>query len=266
MEGIFVQLILALLSKFFAISSFWAFCPTQLLFNLLTMNRKQFLKKAALGLGTAAGIPAILSISEPGTKPTRLTSGTDCETSPEEMVGPFPNHDSNALLKRNIALDRQGVAMTMTLTVLSQKNDCKPLPGVFVDVWHCDAHGAYSEYGGMRMQEADHRQEHFCRGRQTTDKEGKVSFESIYPGWYRGRAPHIHVEVLDKDENSLLVSQIAFPEGVNDTVYATPKYRGKADTSNERDNLFRDSLARNMADALSGDAQNGYLLLKTLTV
>lgn len=230
------------------------------------MNRKQFLKKAALGLGTAAGLPAILSISEPGNEPKQFTSGADCEASPEETVGPFPNHDSNSLVKPNIALDRQGVAMTMTLTVLSQKNDCKPLPGVFVDVWHCDAHGAYSEYGGMRMQEADHRQEHFCRGRQTTDKEGKVSFESIYPGWYRGRAPHIHVEVLDKDENSLLVSQIAFPEGVNSTVYATPKYLGKADTRNDRDYIFRDSLAQNMADALSGDAQNGYLLLKTLTV
>ena len=138
------------------------------------MNRKQFLKKAALGLGTAAGLPAILSISESVNEPKQSTIGTDCEPSPKEMVGPFPNHDSNALLKRNIALDRQGVAMTMTLTVLSQKNGCKPLPGVFVDVWHCDAHGAYSEYGGMRMQEADHRHEHFCRGRQITDKDGKA--------------------------------------------------------------------------------------------
>lgn len=230
------------------------------------MNRKQFLKKAALGLGTAAGLPAILSISESVNEPNQSTLGTDCEPSPKETVGPFPNHDSNSLLKRNIAVDRQGVAMTMTLTVLSQKNGCKPLAGVFVDVWHCDAHGAYSEYGGMRMQAEDHRHEHFCRGRQITDKDGKVSFESIYPGWYRGRAPHIHVEVLDKNENTLVVSQIAFPEDVNSTVYATPKYLGKADTSNDRDNIFRDSLALNMADGISGDVQKGYLLLKTLTV
>ena len=230
------------------------------------MNRKQFLKKAALGLGTAAGLPAILSISESVNEPNQLTIGADCEPSPKETVGPFPNHDSNSLLKRNIAVDRTGVAMTMTLTILSQKDGCKPLPGVFVDVWHCDAHGAYSEYGGMRMQEADHRHEHFCRGRQITDLDGKVSFESIYPGWYRGRAPHIHVEVLDKNENSLVVSQIAFPEVVNSTVYATAKYLGKADTSNDRDNIFRDSLALNMADGISGDVQKGYLLLKTLTV
>lgn len=230
------------------------------------MNRKQFLKKAALGLGTATGLPAILAISECGNEPKQSTSDKGCEPSPVETVGPFPNHDSNSLLKRNIAVDRQGVTMTMTLTVVSQKNDCKPLPGVFVDVWHCDAHGAYSEYGGMRMQEADHRHEHFCRGRQITDQDGKVSFESIYPGWYRGRAPHIHVEVLDKNENSLVVSQIAFPEDVNSTVYATSKYLGKADTSNDRDNIFRDSLALNMADGISGDVQNGYLLLKTLTV
>jgi protocatechuate 3,4-dioxygenase beta subunit len=232
------------------------------------MNRKQFLKKAALSLGAAAGLPVIMGISECGNESKQPVSGTSgpCDRSPEETAGPFPNHDSNSLVKTNIALDRQGVAMTMTLTVVSQKDGCKPLPSVFVDVWHCDAHGAYSEYGGMRMQEADHKHEHFCRGRQTTDANGQVTFQSIYPGWYPGRAPHIHVEVLDKNENSLVVSQIAFPEDVNSAVYANTNYRGKADTGNDDDDIFSDSLDQNMADALTGDAQKGYLLLKTLTV
>jgi hypothetical protein len=72
--------------------------------------------------------------------------------------------------------------------------------------------------------------------------------------------------VKGKDEKSLLVTQIAFPENVCDMVYASEGYQGKGYVSNASDGVFRDSLERNMADVLTGDAGSGFRLDKTLVV
>jgi protocatechuate 3,4-dioxygenase beta subunit len=189
-----------------------------------------------------------------------------CTLSPSETAGPFPIKSPSDLMMENIISDRTGVALLITLTIQDQSNECKPLAGVFVDVWHCDSDGNYSEYGGTPMQSTNYTAKHFLRGRQTTDSNGKVSFISIFPGWYPGRAPHIHIEVLEANENSIRVTQIAFPKDVCDTVYATSGYNGSADTSNTSDNVFANSLSGNMADSLSGNTSLGYTLLKTIVV
>ena len=153
------------------------------------------------------------------------------------------------------------------LIIENKNNNCLPLSNVLVDVWHCDKDGNYSEYGGTQMQQADYTSVHFLRGRQTTNAKGEVSFISIYPGWYQGRAPHVHVEVLSSSGSSLLVTQIAFPESTSSTVYSSTNYaaHGQADTSNTRDNVFADSLASEMA-VLTGNLTDGYTLTKTITV
>ena len=104
------------------------------------------------------------------------------------------------------------------------------------------------------------------RGRQTTDANGNASFISIFPGWYPGRAPHIHLEILDANGNSIKITQIAFSKSVCDAVYATASYRGEADTLNTKDNVFINSLEGNMADSVTGNTADGYTLLKTIVV
>lgn len=151
------------------------------------------------------------------------------------------------------------MALLINIIVQDQSDSCNPVEGVLVDVWHCDADGNYSEYGSQTSQD-------YLRGRQTTDANGNVSFLSIYPGWYRGRAPHIHLEVLDQKENSLKVTQIAFPEDVSNTVYSTSDYNGTFDTSNTEDNVFSDSLSGNMLDSISGNTTDGYTLTKTVII
>lgn len=218
------------------------------------MDRKEFIKKGLSSVGTIVGITTVVAAcgsDEP--------SNGDCALSPNETAGPFPIKTPSDLVRENIIAGRAGVALLMTLTVQDQSNGCTPLAGVFVDVWHCDADGNYSEYGTLIAQS-------FLRGRQTTDANGQVSFISIFPGWYPGRAPHIHVEVLDSNDNSIRVSQIAFPKNVCDTVYATVDYNGIADTSNSSDGVFANSLDGNMADSVTGNTTDGYTLLKTIIV
>lgn len=223
------------------------------------MNRKNFLRKGIFGLGSIIAIPTVLT-----------SCGDDenidpdaCAVSPEETAGPFPIKTPADWVRANVVGDRTGIPLMINITVQNATMDCSPLNGVFVDIWHCDANGNYSEYSGQIQ--GNFTNEHFLRGRQTTDANGQVSFISIYPGWYPGRSPHIHIEVLSSDETSLLVSQIAFPEEVSNTVYATSDYNGDFDTENKNDGEFRDSLDRNMA-TVTGNTTDGYTLTKIIRV
>ena len=222
------------------------------------MKRKRFFQ-SILSAGAILTLPS--AVTKSGTERNK-----SCVLAPEETAGPFPIKTPAQLVRENIVSDRSGVPFVIRLKVQDQKNDCKPMDGVHVDIWHCDAGGYYSEYGGIPMQREDFTDKHFCRGRQTTDHNGEVSFISIYPGWYPGRAPHIHVEVKDKNEKSLRITQVAFPEHINETVYRLQGYKGKADTPNKKDSLFKDSLKDNMADSVEGNTSDGFVLIKSLVV
>lgn len=225
------------------------------------MKRKDFLAKGIVGLGATLGITALFS-----SKKKEESSLIDCEVSPRETRGPFPNKTPQDYVRENIIGDRTGIPMAIQLTILDTKKACQPLTNAWVDVWHCDNHGNYSVYGGRGWQKNDMTQKHFLRGRQRTNTKGEVSFISIFPGFYRGRAPHIHVEVLDESENSIMATQVAFPEPICNTVYETENYDGLNYVSNTSDGIFRNSLEQNMVDTLEGNLTNGYTLKKKIIV
>lgn len=243
------------------------------------MERKHFLKNSLAVLGLAAIAPLAGSCNKEdvlasetsagsgsGTT-TGSTSGT-CSTTPSETAGPFPTKSPSSLVTNDITSDRAGVPFIIKITINNSNNSCAALAGAIVDIWHCDKDGNYSEYGGTGMQSVNYQSVHFLRGRQTTDAAGLVTFNSIFPGWYSGRAPHIHVHIYSASGTSLLVTQIAFPTDVCNTVYTTSSYyssRGTQDTSNDRDNVFSDSLASELA-TVTGSVAAGYTLNHIITV
>ncbi|WP_243739678.1 dioxygenase family protein [Algoriphagus boseongensis] len=226
------------------------------------MKKRDFLKKTLAGFGGIVALPVVGSDSK---KSQGNSDNEVCETSPKETRGPFPNKTPAELMRANIVADRQGVALLVNLKIQSQGNPCEALAGAHVDIWHCDAEGYYSEYGAHRLQEKDFRQVSFLRGRQTTNANGEVSFISIFPGWYPGRAPHIHVDIL-QGEKIILSTQIAFPKESTNAVYASRGYKGEEDTPNDKDGVFRNSLAGNMADYVVGNLSDGFTLSKVITV
>ncbi|MBE8725554.1 intradiol ring-cleavage dioxygenase [Flavobacterium hungaricum] len=234
------------------------------------MDRKKFIRNGILGIASLAASTKFLeSCSKSDNDQTDSENSEDgtCAISPSETKGPFPIKTPSQLVLENIKSDRVGIALLINLKIENKKTDCSPLANVLVDVWHCDKDGNYSEYGGTQMQQTDYTSVHFLRGRQTTNANGEVSFISIYPGWYQGRAPHIHVEVLSASGSSLLVTQIAFPETISSQVYSSTNYaaHGQADTSNTSDTVFSDSLSQELA-AMTGNLTDGYTLSKTITV
>ncbi|RYY25497.1 MAG: intradiol ring-cleavage dioxygenase [Sphingobacteriaceae bacterium] len=250
------------------------------------MERKNFLKGGLAALGFAAIAP-LASSCKKDTEITTTTNGTttsgtttgsgtsssgsSCGVTSSETAGPYPTKSPASYVRSNIVDGQAGVPLTIKITILNTKNNCAVLEGALVDIWHCTALGYYSEYvvgPGNGYASINYTASHFLRGRQTTDSAGLATFNSIFPGWYSGRAPHIHVHVYNAAGTSLLITQIAFPAGVCDTVYTTAtdyKAHGKQDTSNTADMVFSDSIINELA-TVTGSISAGYVLTHTIYV
>lgn len=225
------------------------------------MDRKKFLKKGALGIGSIIAIPTLFNACS---KTEENIDPNACVPSPAETDGPFPIKTPADWVRENIVGNREGIPLMVNIVIQNTNNNCAPLEGVFVDIWQCDSKGNYSEYNNQL--DGNFTNEHFLRGRQSTNANGQATFISIYPGWYPGRAPHLHLEIKNSNGNFLLITQIAFPEETSNTVYATSEYNGVFDTSNASDGEFSDSLTRNIADSVSGNVTDGYTLTKIIKV
>jgi protocatechuate 3,4-dioxygenase beta subunit len=215
------------------------------------MSRRTLL--GAVGAGAAL---LAAGCSNPGRPPTTTTPGGGaCRLTPEQTEGPYYIDDS--LVRRNITDGRPGTPLTLTLTV--QDPSCQPRPGAAVDIWHCDAVGAYSGFGagaGSRT---------FLRGTQVAGADGVVTFETIYPGWYVGRATHIHVKV-HTGGREIHTGQLYFDEAVNNAVYRTAPYTSHVGTRtmNAWDVIYLGGGAQSMVQL--AQAGTGYTGTKTLVV
>ena len=157
-----------------------------------------------------------------------------CVVRPQQTEGPFFTDDklNRSDIRSNPGHSdaRPGAILELAFAV-SRLNGgaCAPLAGAQVDVWHCDALGAYSD-GAQK----------FLRGYQVTDDTGAARFVTIYPGAYGGRAVHIHFKIRTAQRQEF-TSQIYFDEAVTDRVYALEPYprNGQRRLRNDGDGLFR---------------------------
>lgn len=231
------------------------------------MERKSFLRSLMVGtistpvLWEACKKDSTTAVStETVSNSGSGTSSTTCAVAPTETEGPFPTKTPSGYVRSDITDGRTGYKMTAKLNIANVNNNCAALAGVIVDVWHCDAEGNYSEYGGSGMQSTNYQSVHFLRGRQVTDANGLVTFTSIFPGWYNGRATHIHVHVYNASGTSLKVTQIAFPEGSGSAVAIVNGYsKGMSGyTTNANDNVFSDDTTKLEIATVTGSIAAGF--------
>ncbi|WP_395632915.1 T9SS type A sorting domain-containing protein [Flavobacterium sp.] len=232
------------------------------------MERKEFLKNSIGFLGLAVATPTLLSAN----KKSSTSAPLSCTVTNSETAGPFPTINPANYSISNIVGDRTGIAFTININIANINASCAAYQGVIVDIWHCDKDGYYSQYGGTAMQTVNYTSNNFLRGRQVSNASGVVSFTSIFPGWYQSRATHIHVHIYNASGTSLLVTQIAFPEGTNSAVVlanAATAYgytKGMTGyTYNASDNVFSDGVTSEMS-TVTGSVSGGFTLAHTIYV
>ncbi len=215
------------------------------------LTRRETLRGIAAGsAGTgllrsaAAGEPAA-SLPSAESQPAGI-----CVLTPQFVEGPF--YFDPKLVRADIMDGRPGVAVQLVLHVV-ETGPCTPIANARVDVWHADAGGVYSGYTRQGDSgDVSTKGQTYLRGTQMTDGTGTVTFRTIYPGWYPGRTPHIHVKVF-LDTKSMLTGQIYFPDELSGRIYRERQpyaTRPVADTTNTMDGIFK-----------SGEREGGGIVL-----
>lgn len=173
----------------------------------------------------------------------------DCVAQPEQTEGPY--FVDTALERSDIRRDPMTgavsagapLALQFVLSRVTPSGACSVLRGAQVDIWHCDALGVYSD---VEDRYNNTRGRPFLRGYQVSDDSGGVRFTTIYPGWYRGRAVHIHFKVrvpATSGRTDEFTSQLYFPDELTDRVHAKEPYaanRGQR-LLNSRDMIFKEA-------------------------
>ncbi|WP_405646160.1 intradiol ring-cleavage dioxygenase [Streptomyces sp. NBC_00019] len=192
-------------------------------------RRKVVVAGAGAAVAVGAGATLASGAFADETTSTASASGTSSaevcyKLTSETTEGPY--YIDADKLRRDITEDKEGIPLVLDLKVIDSET-CKPVRNAAVDIWHCDALGIYSGYeslstggggtaptgapsgtptgeppsgapsggtgGGVHEEPTD--DERYLRGTWRTDKHGKVTFKTIFPGWYRGRTVHIHTKV-----------------------------------------------------------------------
>jgi protocatechuate 3,4-dioxygenase beta subunit len=213
---------------------------------------------SASGSPTATGSTGAAASMAPTASTGAVASSLpSCVVVPELTEGPYYVNEN--LDRSDIRIDTadgsvsEGAVLTLDWVVSQvDGNACIPLENVLVDVWHCDALGSYSDVG----EEQGH---DFLRGYQRTDASGKATIVTIYPGWYQGRAVHIHFKIrTDADAASGLefTSQLFFDDAFSAQVFASGVYaaKGTPDQLNASDGIYQQSQGMTLLDvAKDGD-------------
>jgi protocatechuate 3,4-dioxygenase beta subunit len=173
-----------------------------------------------------------------------------CSLSPEVTEGPY--YLDLDKVRRDVTEGKAGLRLDLRIKVVNAST-CKKLEGVAVEIWHADAGGAYS--GFSREGTAG---KTYLRGVQLTGDDGVASFRTVYPGWYEGRAIHIHMKAHTggraagrtyRGGRTVHTGQLFFRESLNDRVVRLSPYDRRG---GER--------LRNGADQIYGQAGAGALV------
>lgn len=197
--------------------------------------------------------------------------GTTCREVPEEEPGAHPDVQGlltqDAFYRSDITEGKAGTPLTLQLSLMHADVDCAPLAGANVEVWHVDAAGIYSEYA--TADNAGSTATTYLRGVQSSDNAGRVTFRTVYPGWYAPRATHVHVRIY-RDLVLRKTTQFGFPDATSEAVYGSTNVyeKGANPTKNAADTVFGASSggAAQQIATVTGDNQSGYVASLTLAI
>ena len=209
---------------------------------------------------TAAATKAaeVATVEVANTAVAATGSAPACVVRPEVTEGPY--YVQEDLVRSDIRTDtststaKEGTPLVLTFNVSQVSSGaCSALAGATVEIWHCDAAGQYSDVSDPGF---NTKGQNWLRGAQVTDASGKATFTTIYPGWYSGRAVHIHFKV-HPDSTNVFTSQLFFDDALSQKVFTQAPYAAKGstpDTLNGTDSIYQDLLLLTASEANGGYA------------
>jgi protocatechuate 3,4-dioxygenase beta subunit len=163
--------------------------------NKILTSRREVLQSAGrLTLYMGLASPAILT-SRKSLAQQPVTPGCGGQT-PPQLEGPFFTPLSP---ERNTLIDPDMTAPRIKLIGEVMDSACRLVPGALLDFWQCDDKGRYDNRG------------YRLRGHQYTNNKGQFLLETLIPGEYPGRTPHLHVKVQRKN-GPALTTQLYLPD------------------------------------------------------
>jgi protocatechuate 3,4-dioxygenase beta subunit len=237
----------------------------------VAMTRRRLLIASGL-----AGGAVLLGGSAFAASSSKKSAAKSCVVIPRETGGPFPADGSNGInvltqkgvVRRDIRSSfgssttvSQGVPLSVTFSLRSSGKSCGALAGAALYAWHCDIDGNYSLYSpGVEN-------ENFLRGVQVSDAKGNLTFQTVFPGAYPGRWPHIHFEVFSSaakattSRNAVATSQLAFDKASCLAAYRADGYQTSF-AEVEGSDISEDGVFRNGAQLqtakTTGDLTKGF--------
>lgn len=206
---------------------------------------------AAAGIATAEAANTAVAAVEGAAVPA-------CVVRPEVTEGPYYVEEN--LVRADVRSDsatgavQAGMPLTLTFNVSQVSNSsCAALAGATVEIWHCNAEGAYSDVTDRSFDTVG---QDWLRGAQVTDANGMATFTTIYPGWYSGRAVHIHFKVRP-NETQEFTSQLFFEDALSQQVFTQESYAARGSTPdvlNSADNIYEDLLLLSTTQTADGYA------------
>jgi protocatechuate 3,4-dioxygenase beta subunit len=134
------------------------------------------------------------------TTPVQAVPADSCPSTPtpSQTEGPYYKAGS----PQRSSLREPGVSGTpVTITGYVFNRSCQPVANAWLDFWQADAQGSYDN-SGYRL-----------RGHVFADESGKFTIETVVPGEYPGRTPHIHVKVR-AGSGPVLTTQLYLPDAL----------------------------------------------------
>ncbi len=193
---------------------------------------------------TTASTGSTASTASTGSTGTTASLGgvvTCVAATPEKTEGPY--FVDELLNRSDIRSDtatgavKAGTVLNISVNLMNLGSNCRAIQNAQIDIWHCDAGGLYSDESANGTVG-----QNFLRGYQLTDSSGKVTFTTIYPGWYSGRAVHIHFKIRFTLSGTSyeFTSQMFFDESLTTTVHSATPYntRGTRNTFNSTDGIY----------------------------
>jgi len=207
------------------------------------METNRFTRRSSLArfgglVAAAAGGRVLLADKAEGGNKAVESGAVACVLTPELTEGPY--YIAGEKLRRDVREGHPGTLLTLNLKVLDAST-CKPLNGAAVEIWHADAAGDYAGFGLWASSRA------FIRGCQKSHVGGLAVFKTIYPGWYQGRAVHIHVKV-HVGGSVVHTGQLFFPDATTAIAYKIAPYTSRPgpDMKNAQDSIFVNGGKRSM--------------------